>query len=120
MDSAARWIDQVTRKAEFIANEYTGNTVQAVHIACEKESGSFWNISIPSNHPVFDGPLLEVPAKTHIPLVIHRIGTKSKHRADLECPIATCLNIKYTNGVAPQKWQSGVGSCIVARKTKGP
>jgi hypothetical protein len=78
------------------------NTVRAVHIACEEEPRSFWDIDIPSSHVSFDGPLLEIPAKMHILLVIHRIGTKANSRAGLDCRIATCLNIEYANGVAPR------------------
>jgi hypothetical protein len=34
--------------------------------------------------------------------------------------LGTFLNIKYANGIALREWQSGVSSCIVARKDKRP
>jgi hypothetical protein len=55
-----------------------------------------------------------------IPLVIQRLGTHSNNRPDLDCRVATFLNITYQDGFAPPEWQSHVGSCLVARKDKKP
>jgi hypothetical protein len=78
------------------------------------------DFDIRNDHPVFDNPLLEVPAIMGTPLVIHRLGTQSNTRADLDCRIATFLNVTYRDGLAPSEWQSHVGSCLVARKDKKP
>jgi hypothetical protein len=75
---------------------------------------------MPSHHPIFNGPLLKVPARMDIPLVIYRIGIESDNRVGLDCRIANFLNINYTTGFVPDEWQSGVGSCIDARKDKRP
>jgi hypothetical protein len=69
---------------------------------------------------MFDTALLEVPALLGIPMVIYRVGIQSPDRADLDCRIATYLNITYANSRAPPEWQSHVGSCLVARKDKKP
>jgi len=108
------------KKAEATAAGCTSDTVKGVRLTCTKESGGFWEVDIPSNHSMFDGPLLEVPAILGVPLVIHRVGTQSNNRADLDCQIATFLNITYRDGMAPPEWQSHVGSCLVARKDKKP
>ncbi|KAF1847749.1 uncharacterized protein K460DRAFT_363787 [Cucurbitaria berberidis CBS 394.84] len=110
----------LSTKAQAIAATHTGDSVEAVKLRCEKEGGGFRKISLEPNHIVFDGPLLQVPAIMGIPLVIHRVGTKSNNRADLDCRIATFLNVKYEDGFAPPQWQSHVGTCIVARKDKKP
>ena len=113
-------IMKLANSALATAAMHTGETVVAVRLACNKESGGFWNVSVPANHTMFDSPLLEVPAIMGIPLVIHRVGTQSNNRADLDCRIATFLNVKYEDGFAPREWQSHVGTCIVARKDKKP
>ncbi|KAK3660316.1 hypothetical protein LTR56_000692 [Elasticomyces elasticus] len=71
---------------------------------------------------MFGSPALEVPGLLGIPMVIHRVGTISTgDRADLDCQIATYLNIKSSDGLmAPPQWQSHVGSCLVARKDQKP
>jgi hypothetical protein len=69
---------------------------------------------------MFDTALLEVPAILGVPMVIYRVSTQSTDRADLDCRIATYLNIKYVDGMAPPEWQSHIGSCLVARKDKKP
>ncbi|KAK5735723.1 hypothetical protein LTR17_007895 [Elasticomyces elasticus] len=95
--------------------------IKGVRLLCTKEGPSpFRQVDIPSNHAMFGSPPLEVPAILGIPMVIHRVGTKSRDRADLDCQIATYLNIKYSDGLAPPQWQSHVGSCLVARKDKKP
>ncbi|KAK5719457.1 hypothetical protein LTR15_007981 [Elasticomyces elasticus] len=95
--------------------------IQGVRLLCTKEGPPpFRQADIPSNHAIFGSPALEVPAILGIPMVIHRVGTKSSDGADLDCQIATYLNIKYSNGLAPPEWQSHVGSCLVARKDQKP
>jgi hypothetical protein len=84
------------------------------------EPGSINKADIPNIHLIFDGPLLEVPAIVGIPLVINRVGTQSDNRPDLDCQIATYLNVAYQDGLAPPEWQSHVRSCLVARKDKKP
>jgi hypothetical protein len=39
-------------------------------------------VDIPSDHSIFDGPIIEIPAIMEIPLVIHRLGTQSDDRTD--------------------------------------
>lgn len=84
------------------------------------EPGSFWEVDVPSDHALFDRPILEVPGIMGIPLVIYRVGTPSSNRTDLDCQIATFLNVTYDDGLAPAEWQSRVGTCLVARKDKKP
>jgi hypothetical protein len=84
------------------------------------KAGSWHNANIESNHPIFDNELLEVPALMGIPLVIHRVGTQSANRADLDNRIATFLDIAYDTGFSPPEWQSRVRSCLIARKDKKP
>jgi hypothetical protein len=69
---------------------------------------------------MFDNALLEVPAILGVPMVIHRVGTQSACRPDLDCKIATYLNIEYVDDMAPPEWQSHIGGCLVARKNKKP
>jgi hypothetical protein len=110
-------------KAVKTAAEHTGDTVAGVRLPCQmdaRKSGSWHNINIESNHPIFDNELLEVPALMGIPLVIHRVGTQSANRADLDNRIATFFNIPYDTGFAPPEWQSHVGTCLIARKDKKP
>lgn len=94
--------------------------MKGVRLACTKEPGAFWEVDIPADHSIFDKAILEVPAILGIPLVIHRVGTQSNNRADLDCQIATYLNVTYEYGLAPPQWQSHVGTCLVARKDKKP
>jgi hypothetical protein len=82
--------------------------------------GMLDEIDIPTDHTIFAGPLLEVPAIMGIPLVIQRLGTHSNNRADLDCRVATFLDVTFQDGFAPPEWQSHVGSCMVARKDKKP
>jgi hypothetical protein len=96
------------------------DSVKGVHLTCSEEPGGFWEVDIPSNHTMFDNPLLEVPALLEVPIVIYRVGTQSTSQSGLDCQIATYLNIKYVDGLAPPEWQSRVGSCLVARKDKKP
>lgn len=115
-------IIRLSNDALATAAAHTRPTVVAVRLACTKDSGNgdFWNVDIPTNDAVFDGPLLEAPAIMGIPLVIRRLGTQSNNRTYLDCRIATLLNVKYSDGLAPLEWQSHVGSCIIARKDKKP
>lgn len=52
--------------------------------------------------------------------MIHRLGTQSSDRGQLDCQIATYLHIDPQTGFAPPEWQSHIGTCIVARKDKKP
>jgi hypothetical protein len=61
-----------------------------------------------------------IPALIQVPLVLHRVGTQSANRADLDNQIATYLNIDADSGFAPPAWQSHVGTIIVARKDRKP
>jgi hypothetical protein len=92
-------------------------------VRCEMEKGNFppWSATtIPQDHPVFSQPVAPVPALIEIPLVLHRVGTRSTNRADLDNQIATYLNIDADTGFAPPAWQSHVGTVVVARKDKKP
>jgi hypothetical protein len=75
---------------------------------------------IPADHLVFSRPVPPIPALIEIPLVLHRIGTESPDRADLDNQIATYLNIDANSGFAPPEWQSHVGTVVVARKDRKP
>ncbi|KAH8654271.1 hypothetical protein BGZ61DRAFT_500629 [Ilyonectria robusta] len=73
-------------------------------------------IIIKADHPIFSNHVPPVPGLIEIPLVLHRIGTQSTNRADLDNQIATYLNIDSESGFAPSAWQSYVGTVLVARK----
>jgi hypothetical protein len=110
-------------KVEKTAAEHTGDTVPGVRLPCQmdaRKEASWRNINIERNYPIFNNELLEVPAIMGIPLVIHRVGTQSATRADLDNRIATFFNILYDTGFAPPEWQSHVGTCLIARKDKKP
>ncbi|KFA68155.1 hypothetical protein S40285_10673 [Stachybotrys chlorohalonatus IBT 40285] len=103
----------------------SSRTVQAVIIRCgidQHTSGlSQWSsITIPADHPVFWQPVPPLAQRLNIPIAIHREGTKSPNRADLDNQIATYLAIDPESGFAPLSWQSGVGTVIVARKDRKP
>ncbi|KAH4225276.1 hypothetical protein HBI81_236420 [Parastagonospora nodorum] len=115
-DSAIKTLDN---SAKATATTYIGDTVKGVRIACTKEPGRFWGADSSADHSIFEKTILGVPAILGIPLAIHRVGTQSNNRADLDCQIATFLNVKYEDGLAPQ-WQSHVGTCLVAREDKEP
>lgn len=76
--------------------------------------------TIKADHPVFSNPVAPVPGLIGIPLVLHRAGTRSANRADLDNQIATYLNIDAASGFAPPAWQSLVGTVLVARKDRKP
>jgi len=77
-------------------------------------------VKLQVDHPVFRKPIPPIPQLIEVPLVIHRVGTQSADRADLDNQIATYLNIDDESGLAPPSWQSYVGTVIVARKDKKP
>ncbi|KAH8654892.1 ectomycorrhiza-upregulated zf-MYND domain-containing protein [Ilyonectria robusta] len=72
----------------------------------------------PADHPIFSHNVPPVPGLIEVPLVLHRVGTQSTNRADLDNQIATHLNINPDSGFAPPAWQSHVGTIVVARKDK--
>ncbi|KAF2648133.1 hypothetical protein K491DRAFT_562900, partial [Lophiostoma macrostomum CBS 122681] len=94
--------------------------VQGVRLPASRTSGTVLPNLVPSNHPIFESPPLGVPSLFEVSLVIHRVGTDISGQADLECPIATCLNMDPDDGLTPPEWQSNVGTCIVARKDGKP
>lgn len=97
------------------------STIPGVRLPCKSEdSGSLTAVEIPSNHIIFQSHVLPVPSLLEIPLVIHRVGTHSEDEADLDCQIATYLNIHPVSGFAPEQWLSRVGTCVVARKDGKP
>ncbi|KAF2867728.1 hypothetical protein BDV95DRAFT_502055, partial [Massariosphaeria phaeospora] len=72
------------------------------------------------DHPIFDKPIVPVPALLGVPLVMHKVGTRSNNNgADLSCRIATCLNADPETSFAPPTWQFP-GTCIVARRDRKP
>jgi hypothetical protein len=96
--------------------------VLAIRVYCELEKRKNptprpWDVvQIPADHPVFRGAPLPVAVRLEVPLVMVREGTRSDERADLDCQIATFLAIDPTSGFAPPRWQSHVGTVIVARQ----
>lgn len=76
--------------------------------------------TLPADHPIFSQPVPPVPRLIEVPLVLHRVGTQSANRADLDNQIATYINIDAISGFAPPEWQSYVGTVIAARKDRKP
>lgn len=98
-------------------------TIQAVIIRCDSKKRRLppWSTTtIPADHAVFSQQVPPVPGLISIPLVLHRMGTKSANRADLDNQIATYLNIDSDSGFAPPTWQSHVSTVLVARKDRRP
>ncbi|KJZ67955.1 hypothetical protein HIM_12654 [Hirsutella minnesotensis 3608] len=105
------------------ASHSDAEKVEAVIVRCEVEKHRFplWSANtVPGDHPIFLQPVAPISALIEVPLVLHRIGTKSVNRADLDNQIATYLNIDANSGYAPPEWQSHVGTVVVARKDKRP
>ncbi|KAH0600504.1 hypothetical protein MHUMG1_01501 [Metarhizium humberi] len=104
-------------------SQSASGTVQAVIVRCDSEKRRLppWSATtIPADHAVFSQQVPPVPGLISIPLVLHRMGTKSANRADLDNQIATYLNIDSDSGFAPPTWQSHVGTVLVARKDRRP
>ena len=98
-------------------------SIQAVVVRCEveKRKSPPWSATtIPADHPVFSQPVPPVPGLIEVPLVLHRVGTRSANRADLDNQIASYLNIDADSGFAPPAWQTRVGTVVVARKDRKP
>ncbi|WEW61540.1 hypothetical protein PRK78_007030 [Emydomyces testavorans] len=109
--------------ASAAATPSASGSIQAVIVRCEGERGKFppWSATtIPADHPVFSQPVPPIPALIEVPLVVHRVGTQSPNRPDLDNQIATYLNIDADSGFAPPEWQSRVGTVVVARKDMKP
>jgi hypothetical protein len=105
------------------ATHSSSRSIQAVIVPCNAEKRKFspWSATmIPADHPVFAQSVPPVPVLIEVPLVLHRVGTQSANRPDLDNQIATYLNIDADSGFAPPVWQSGVGTVIVARKDRKP
>ena len=91
----------------------TAGSIQAVIVRCDVERIKFapWSATmIKADHPVFSTHVPPVPGLIEIPLVLHRVGTQSTNRADLDNQIATYLNLDSETGFAPPAWQSYVGT----------
>ncbi|KAN0102621.1 HET domain containing protein [Hyaloscypha variabilis] len=98
-------------------------SIQAVIVRCqiERRKHEFCSATrIRADHPVFSQPLLAIPVLVEIPMVMHRLGTQSANRSDLQNRMATWLNIAPESGFAPMIWQDNVGTVIVARKDRKP
>ncbi|KAJ5924118.1 hypothetical protein N7466_008305 [Penicillium verhagenii] len=95
-------------------------TVKAVTAKCTGEGGPGWSaITIPSDHPIFQNEVPPVPALLDLPVVIHRVGSRSNGQHNyLDNQPITYINIEADSGFAPPKWQSGIGTVIIARKDK--
>ncbi|KAI8950448.1 hypothetical protein F4801DRAFT_347464 [Xylaria longipes] len=105
------------------ARQGAPDSIQAVIVRCDVEKLQFppWSATtIPVNHAIFSQSVPPVPRLIEVPLVFHRVGTRSADRADLDNQIATYINIDAASGFAPPEWQSLVGTVIVARKDKKP
>ncbi|KAI0398905.1 hypothetical protein F4802DRAFT_611283 [Xylaria palmicola] len=84
----------------------TPGSIQAVMVRCDVERKRFlpWSATmIRADHPVFSNFVPSVPGLIEIPLVLHRVGTQSINRADLDNQIATYLNIDLESGFAPRR-----------------
>ncbi|KAH7119269.1 hypothetical protein EDB81DRAFT_891727 [Dactylonectria macrodidyma] len=69
-------------------------SVQAVIVRCDGERLEFapWSATtIQADHPVFSHAVPPVPGLIEVPLVLHRVGTQSANRTDLDNQIATYL-----------------------------
>jgi len=105
------------------ATHSPSESIQAVIVRCnvDKRNSLPWSATtIPTDHPVFSQPVPPVPALIEVQLVLHRVGTQSTNRTDLDNQIATYLNIDPNSGFAPPVWQSHVGTIVVARKDRKP
>lgn len=96
--------------------------IQAVTVACEADHGPRrphpWGLTtIPADHPVVSIKVPPLPALIEIPLVLHRVGTRS---GNTENQMITYINLDPESDFAPPAWQSGVGTVIAARKDKRP
>jgi hypothetical protein len=114
---------QASQPAAFTltATQSPPGSIQAVMVRCDAEKRKLppWSsTAIPADHPVFSQTVAPISALIEIPLVLHRVGTRSANRADLDNQIATYLNIDAENGFAPPAWQSHVGTVVVARKDR--
>ncbi|KAH7132572.1 hypothetical protein B0J11DRAFT_230859 [Dendryphion nanum] len=94
--------------------------IDGVRLHCRKDGGGWIGTKIPNNHVIFNSYVMPVPGLLEIPLVIHRVGTQSLDQADLDCQIATYLNIHPVTGLAPTQWLSNIGTCVIGRKDRKP
>ncbi|KAJ5414217.1 hypothetical protein N7509_000844 [Penicillium cosmopolitanum] len=75
--------------------------------------------TIPTDHAVFNNTVPPVATLLDFPIVIHRLGTRYNGEfGNLDNQIITYLNVEAKSGLAPPRWQSGIGSVIVARKDR--
>lgn len=75
--------------------------------------------TIPSGHAVFNDSVPPVAALLDFPIVIHRLGTcDTGEFGSLDNQAIAYLNVEAKSGLAPPRWQSGIGSVIVARKDR--
>ncbi|KAK7757408.1 hypothetical protein SLS62_000420 [Diatrype stigma] len=98
-------------------------STKAVIVRCngERSRAAPWSaVTINSDHPVFFQRVAPVPELLGIPLVVHRVGTRSAHQADLDNQIITYLHIDAEEGLAPPQWQSHIGTAVVAREDGKP
>ncbi|KAI0458421.1 hypothetical protein F5B21DRAFT_500318 [Xylaria acuta] len=105
------------------ATQGAPDSIQAVIVRCDVEKLQFppWSATtIPVDHAIFSQPVAPVPRLIEVPLVFHRVGTRSANRPDLDNQIVTYMNIDAVSGFAPPEWASFVGTVIVARKDKKP
>ncbi|KAH6634918.1 hypothetical protein B0J18DRAFT_417460 [Chaetomium sp. MPI-SDFR-AT-0129] len=132
-NQASKTTTQVTQDLQSststpMASQQTQNSsdpaqVQAVIVRCDMDKVRTppWSATtIPANHRVFSQPVTPLSEVIGIPLVIHRDGTQSAYRPDLDNQIITYLNIDLAYGLAPAEWQSHIGTVTVARKDKKP
>ncbi|KAK0117547.1 hypothetical protein ONS95_011885 [Cadophora gregata] len=71
-------------------------------------------VEIPSDHPVFKTKALPVTAKFGYPLVMFREVEGLSRGSGTDNQHATWLNINPTTGFAPDNWQGGIGTVVVA------
>jgi hypothetical protein len=114
---------QQSAASTLAATHDASGSIKAVIVRCDVEKRRFspWSATtIPADHPIFSQPVPPVPRLVEVPLVLHRVGTQSANRADLDNQIATYINVDADSGFAPLAWQSHVGTVVVARKDKKP
>jgi len=114
---------QQSAASALAATHNASGSIKAVIVRCnvDKRRSAPWSATtIPADHPIFSQPVPSIPGLVEVPLVLHRVGTQSANRADLDNQIATYLNVDAESGFAPLAWQSYVGTVVVARKDKKP
>lgn len=119
LDSPAATTNTTANSSSLAAS--SSNTVKAVLVRCAGDRGGPpWEATtIPTDHAVFNNTVPPVAALLDFPIVIHRLGMHYNGEfGNLDNQIIAYLNVEAKSGLAPPRWQSGIGSVIVARKDR--